>query len=71
MLCNEVTRTRVQTTSKETACDEIYQRSGSEIRNESVVKDCLCYDIENVPTRQALAANECGAEGVEKYLECA
>ena len=69
MLCNEVTGTRVQTTSKKTAGDKIYQRFRAEIRNEGIVKDCLSHDVEDVPTRQTLTTNKCRAESIEKYLK--
>lgn len=69
VLGDEVARARVQAPGEEAAGDKVDERPRAEGRDERVVEDELDDDVENVPAGQTLAANECGAEGVEEDLE--
>lgn len=70
MLCDEMAGTWVEAPCEEAAHEEVYERADTKGLHEDVVKDQLDYEVEQVPFREALGANEAGAEGVEEDLEC-
>lgn len=71
MLRDKMPCKRMQTPCEETRHQEIYQRAGPEEAKDDRVKDELDAEVEEVPLREGLCADEAGAEGVEEDLECA
>lgn len=70
MFCNEVTSTRVQTTSKKAGQEQIYERPKTEEADEDVIEHELCRDVDHMPLGNAVRSHEARPESVEEDLEC-
>ena len=61
----------VERTGEETGREEVEQRAGAEELQKRAVEEKLCDGVGEVCACEGLSPDEGGADGVEKYLECA
>lgn len=69
MLCDEVPGARMQGSSKEGACDEVYQRVYARVFHEEVVEEDLGEDVEEVELGERDLVDHHGPQSVEEDLE--